>query len=56
MPRRPTLANSIFRFGTAFVFGLLIHGQAAASGPVFQSLQLLKGVANGGQPWAPPIF
>lgn len=34
---------------------MLIHAQAAASGPVFQSLQLLKGIANGGQPWAPPI-
>jgi len=55
MLRTPRLANPLIRFGAILALALLTHGQASASGPFFQPLQILKGVTNGGQPWAPPV-
>lgn len=39
----------------AFVLSVLTLARAAANGPAVQTIQILKGASNGGQPWVAPI-
>jgi uncharacterized repeat protein (TIGR03803 family) len=46
---------SLIRFSTLLIAGALSVAPMAASGPTFQTLVILNGVDNGGQPWSAPI-